>query len=285
MSKREKRRNSHGGSTAEIIPGFVTTTTTPSPTSVEAFMKSWKQKAAVDSNDECTAPTFLSVDSNARVEWADDEGTQNIRTSKLGEDDPPPPITSSPTSAAATAITPRARGGASVTAADGETRRRLHHKERLRWLTGRFASGSATAFAERERTRRALSTTVPAADAEDTGENDVIDADGTGTARDDSDVVGRAFDCIGRMSNSCGGCSLAWLMDDDDTYHEDHEGKIIGIPIKKDHGGVTTRGRSSDSDISSVTGNTPNRFQRRYPPENVSDGIRWYGDEIRWYES
>ena len=65
------------------IPRSVTTM--PPPTSVEVFMNSWKQISdAVDSVDECTAPTFISIDSSpVRMDWPDDRLTP-FRTSELG---------------------------------------------------------------------------------------------------------------------------------------------------------------------------------------------------------
>jgi hypothetical protein len=237
-----------------------------SPTTVEVFMKSWKQvSVAVDSVDECTAPTFMSVDrSAARVDWPDGR-LARFRTSELGSARTiplPPLVTSPPTTA-----TKPPRGGESTPtgAADGiETRRRLHHEERLRRLTDIFTMASAKAHPERS--TPAFSTSVPATEVEDTDEAD--DDDG---AWQDRNWVGRAFD-IRRMTSSCG-CMLAMLIDDDDTYH--HEGLIIGIPIKKDHT-LTMLKRSYNSDVSSLTDDTPQSFKKRYYAEDVSDGKWWY---------
>ena len=243
------------------IPRSVTTM--PPPTSVEVFMNSWKQISdAVDSVDECTAPTFMSIDSSpVRMDWPDDRLTP-FRTSELGS---PPLVTSPPTTAAKP---PRGGGVTPTVAADGgEARRRLHYKERLRRLTDRFMT--ETAKAHLGRSRPAFSTTVPAAEAEDT---DAADDDDDGASRDKT-WVERAFD-IQRMTSSCG-CLLAMLMDDDDTDH--HEGRIIGIPNKKDHASTMLE-RSYNSDVSSLTDSTPHRYKKRYTAEDVSDG-RW------WYES
>jgi len=246
------------------IPRSVTTM--PPPTSVEVFMKSWKQISdAVDSVDECTAPTFMSVDSSpARVDWPDDRLTP-FRTSELGSARTAhtPPLAMSPPTTAAKP--PRGGEGIPTVAADGgEVRRRLRHKERLLRLTDRFTT--ATAEAHPERSRSVFSATVPAAEAEDTDAADNDDCD----ASPDKTWVERAFDIRG-MKSSCG-CLLAMLMDDDDT--NDHEGRIIGIPIKKDHA-LAMLERSYNSDVSSLTDSTPHGFKRRYSAEDVSDGKWW----------
>ena len=243
------------------IPRSVTTM--PPPTSVEVFMNSWKQISdAVDSVDECTAPTFMSIDSSpVRMDWPDDRLTP-FRTSELGS----PPIATSPSTTAAKL--PPGGGDIPTVATDGgEDTRRLLHKERLRRLTDRFTT--ATAKAHPGQSRPVFSTTVPAAEAEDT---DAADDDDDGASRDKT-WVERAFD-IQRMTSSCG-CLLAMLMDDDDTDH--HEGRIIGIPNKKDHASTMLE-RSYNSDVSSLTDSTPHRYKKRYTAEDVSDG-RW------WYES
>ena len=237
----------------------------PPPTSVEVFMKSWKQISdAVDSVDECTAPTSMSVDNSAtRVDWPD--GVNPFRTSEVGSAraTPSPPLVTSPPTTAAKP--PRGGGVTPTVAADGgEARRRLHYKERLRRLTDRFMT--ETAKAHLGRSRPAFSTTVPAAEAEDT---DAADDDDFGASRDKT-WFERAFD-IQRMTSSCG-CLLAMLTDDDDTHH--FEGYTIDIPNKKHHP-LTMPERSYNSDISSITDSTPQRFKKRYDAEDVSDGMRW----------
>ncbi|KAL3806179.1 hypothetical protein ACHAXA_008048 [Cyclostephanos tholiformis] len=117
-----------------------------------------------------------------------------------------------------------------------------------------------------------LTTTNASSAAEELDDEDTDDCvDGKGS-------VGRAFDYIRKIASSCG-CSLTMLVDelrDDDV---NHEGRIIGILIKKDHNGrdITMRDMPPyKRDISLLTEDTPCRFQKRYYAEDVSDGMVWY---------
>ncbi|KAL3810923.1 LOW QUALITY PROTEIN: hypothetical protein ACHAXA_001096 [Cyclostephanos tholiformis] len=105
-----------------------------------------------------------------------------------------------------------------------------------------------------------------AANAADANDEGVVD----GVGREDQGRVEWGFlDYVKKMTSSCM-CSLAMLLDDDDVTL--HEGRIIGIPNRGEKYGMYRR--SSSSDISSLTGDTPRIYQKRYYAE---DRTRCYG--------
>ncbi len=242
-------------------------------------MKSWKHisTAQVDAIDDWTVPTFVSVDV--------DSGGSEVG----GGTTPASLLLAAPGQSSSTTTLPKSTMIA-VDDVGGETRgnrrqrhlRRLRdHKERLRWLTDRFANASKASLVVGQRSSMestARSTTMAsvtrakgdadAANAADANDEGVVD----GVGREDQGRVEWGFlDYVKKMTSSCM-CSLAMLLDDDDVTL--HEGRIIGIPNRGEKYGMYRR--SSSSDISSLTGDTPRIYQKRYYAEDVSDGMRWY---------
>jgi hypothetical protein len=260
--------------------------------------------------DEWTLPTFVSVyddDSDvviARVGWGvggaggyDGDGTVHPST--------PSAESSTRGGHETTMAAYDAMGVGRETSTMGGKHRRnsrlMQHMERLRWLTGRFVSASNAAIVvdaggrrrssqQRQGETMAISNAIATSaamrvevmNAIEVDKDDVDDADDAkevndvGEKDEGSMVEWALVDYVKKMASSCV-CSLAMLFDEVDGTS--HEGRIIGIPDngggKTNHGGIDFC-RSRYSAVSSLSGDTLPRYQKRYYAEDVSDGTRYH---------